>query len=79
MWKHFQNNFHFAISSQALNTQTVEFLVGLLDQRIEQQDNQASTKAQIVKALKAMQRSLRYGQQVRYIIWYIYVHVYGVA
>ena len=49
---------------QALRTQTVEFLVQLLDTRIERQDNQAATKAQIVKALKAMQRSLKYGEQV---------------
>ena len=49
---------------QALKTKTVDFLVQLLDKRIEGQDNQAACKAQIVKALKAMQCSLKHGEEV---------------
>ena len=51
-------------SIQALKTQTVEYLVKLLEERIEGVENQAATKAQVVKALKAMQRSLKYGEEV---------------
>ena len=54
----------FVLTAQALKTKTVEFLVQLLDSRIAGQENQAACKAQIVKALKAMQRSLRYGEEV---------------
>ena len=49
---------------QALKTETIPFLVGLLETGLEAVDNMAATKAQIVKALKAMQLSLRYGDQV---------------
>ena len=55
----------FSPNSQALKTQTVEYLVKLLEERIEGVENQAATKAQVVKALKAMQRSLKYGEEVR--------------
>jgi len=50
---------------QALKTETIPFLVGLLETGLEAVDNMAATKAQIVKALKAMQLSLKYGEQVR--------------
>ena len=49
---------------QALKTETIPFLVGLLETGLEAVDNMAATKAQIVKALKAMQLSLKYGEQV---------------
>jgi len=49
---------------QALKTETIPFLVGLLETGLEAVDNMAATKAQIVKALKAMQLSLKYGDQV---------------
>ncbi|KAL5011193.1 hypothetical protein ScPMuIL_011723 [Solemya velum] len=42
----------------------VPFLLRLLEGGLEVLDNPASTKAQIVKALKAMQRSLLYGEQI---------------
>ena len=42
----------------------VQYLLKLLEAGLEALDNPASTKAQIVKALKAMQRSLQYGEQV---------------
>jgi len=51
---------------QALKTETIPFLVGLLETGLEAVDNMAATKAQIVKALKAMQLSLKYGDQVMY-------------
>jgi len=50
---------------QALKTETITFLVGLLETGLEAVDNLAATKAQIVKALKAMQLSLKYGDQVQ--------------
>ena len=42
----------------------IEFLVRLLETGTEALENPAATKAQIVKALKAMQNSLKYGEQV---------------
>jgi len=53
---------------QALKTETIPFLVGLLETGLEAVDNMAATKAQIVKALKAMQLSLKYGDQVNIFI-----------
>ena len=38
--------------------------MSLLEARLDNQENQAATKAQIVKALKAMQNSLKYGEEV---------------
>jgi len=49
---------------QALKTETIQFLVGLLETGLESVENMAATKAQIVKAIKAMQLSLKYGEQV---------------
>jgi len=42
----------------------VPYLLKLLEAGLEMIDNPASTKAQIVKAIKAMQRSLLYAEQV---------------
>ncbi|XP_033727987.1 dnaJ homolog subfamily C member 13-like [Pecten maximus] len=50
--------------SQAVKADIVPFLLKLLDAGLELLDNPSSTKAQIVKALKAMQRSLLYGEQI---------------
>ena len=54
---------------QALKTETIPFLVGLLETGLEAVDNMAATKAQIVKALKAMQLSVKYGDQVNILGW----------
>lgn len=40
------------------------FLLKLLEGGLETLDKPAATKAQIVKALKSMQRSFQYGEQV---------------
>lgn len=48
---------------QALETDLVPYLLGLLDGRLEV-ENPAMTKAQIVKALKSMTRSPLYGERV---------------
>lgn len=53
---------------QALKTEMVQYLLKLLEAGLEALDNPASTKAQIVKALKAMQRSLQYGEQINSIL-----------
>lgn len=51
---------------QALKTELVPYLLKLLEGvGLENLDSPAATKAQIVKALKAMTRSLQYGEQVR--------------
>ena len=49
---------------QALKVEMIQFLVGLLDTNLESVEKPSATKAQIVKALKAMQRSLKYGDEV---------------
>ncbi len=46
----------------------VEFMVRLLETGTEALENPAATKAQIVKAIKAMQNSLNYGEQVRAVL-----------
>lgn len=53
---------------QALDVDMVAFLLELLDGRLEVPDNPAKTKAQIVKALKAMSKSLAYGDRVNAIL-----------
>lgn len=51
---------------QALKAELVPYLLKLLEGvGLENLDSPAATKAQIVKALKAMTRSLQYGEQVR--------------
>ena len=49
---------------QALKSDMIPFLIRLLDLGLEALEGPAATKAQIVKALKAMQTSLKYGEQV---------------
>lgn len=52
-------------SFQALKAELVPYLLKLLEGvGLENLDSPAATKAQIVKALKAMTRSLQYGEQV---------------
>lgn len=46
----------------------VQYLLGLLGGRLEALENPAMTKAQIVKALKAMSRSLLHGSRVAAIL-----------
>ncbi|KAK2150998.1 hypothetical protein LSH36_380g05005 [Paralvinella palmiformis] len=53
---------------QALKVEMIQFLVGLLDTNLESVEKPSATKAQIVKALKAMQRSLKYGDEVTSIL-----------
>ncbi|XP_069681979.1 dnaJ homolog subfamily C member 13 isoform X2 [Periplaneta americana] len=53
---------------QALEADMVQYLLGLLEGRLEALENPAMTKAQIVKALKAMSRSLLHGDRVSAIL-----------
>ncbi|KAG5881132.1 hypothetical protein JTB14_020836 [Gonioctena quinquepunctata] len=53
---------------QALDAEFVDFLLGLLEARLDLVDNPAMTKAQIVKALKSMSRNLLYGDKVSLIL-----------
>ncbi|KAI0215551.1 DnaJ-like subfamily C member 13 [Lamellibrachia satsuma] len=53
---------------QALKTEMVQFLVRLLEVGLENQESPAATKAQVVKALKAMQNSLKFGDAVSSIL-----------
>ncbi|KAJ9591559.1 hypothetical protein L9F63_001913 [Diploptera punctata] len=53
---------------QALEADLVPYLLGLLEGRLEALENPAMTKAQIVKALKAMSRSLLHGDKVAAIL-----------
>nr|XP_022914945.1 dnaJ homolog subfamily C member 13 [Onthophagus taurus] len=52
---------------QALDVDFVQYLLDLLDGKLEL-ENPAMTKAQIVKALKAMTKSLTYGEKVSAIL-----------
>lgn len=49
---------------QALDAGLVPYLLGLLEGRLESAENGAATKAQIVKALKAMGKSILFGERV---------------
>ena len=49
---------------QALKSDTIPFLVRLLETGLEAQENPAAVKAQIVKAIKAMQMNPTYCEQV---------------
>ncbi|XP_019866686.2 dnaJ homolog subfamily C member 13 [Aethina tumida] len=62
----FSNN-QDQLVKQALDVDFVPFLLNLLEGRLEI-DNPAMTKAQIVKALKSMGRSLLYGDRVNSIL-----------
>lgn len=53
---------------QALDVDLIPFLLGLLEGRLEVIENPAMTKAQIVKALKSMCKSLLYGDKVNAIL-----------
>ncbi|XP_035660587.1 dnaJ homolog subfamily C member 13-like isoform X3 [Branchiostoma floridae] len=53
---------------QAIEADLVQYLLRLLDGGLEQVENPAGTKAQIVKSLKAMTRSLEYGEQVQSVL-----------
>lgn len=55
---------HEELVQQALATEMVPYLLGLLGGKLEVVENPAGTKAQIVKALKAMTHSLQYGEQI---------------
>ncbi|XP_056440183.1 dnaJ homolog subfamily C member 13-like [Gadus chalcogrammus] len=55
--------------AQALRVELVPYLLKLLEGiGLETLDNPSATKAQIVKALKSMSRSLQYGEQVNEIL-----------
>lgn len=53
---------------QALEVEFIQFLLDLLEERLDLIDNPAMTKAQIVNALKSMTRSLLYGDRVNAIL-----------
>ncbi|GFN83676.1 Dnaj homolog subfamily c member 13-like, partial [Plakobranchus ocellatus] len=53
---------------QALAAEMIPFLLKLLEGGLEAMEKPAATKAQIVKALKAMQRSLVHGEKVSEIL-----------
>jgi len=55
---------HDSLVSQALSCGLVKDLLNILNSRLDNIPNASSCKAQVVKALKAMQRSLVYGDQV---------------
>ncbi|PNF36069.1 hypothetical protein B7P43_G12743 [Cryptotermes secundus] len=59
---------HDQLISQALEAGMVQYLLGLLEGRLEALENPAMTKAQIVKALKSMSRSLLHGSRVAAIL-----------
>lgn len=48
-----------------MKSEMVEYLVRLLESGLEAQENPSAIKAQIVKAIKAMQLSLKHGEEVR--------------
>ncbi|CAG5130505.1 unnamed protein product, partial [Candidula unifasciata] len=53
---------------QALKVDLIPYLLKLLESGLEAMENPPATKAQIVKALKAMQRSLTHGERVTEIL-----------
>ncbi|KAF7280153.1 hypothetical protein GWI33_006329 [Rhynchophorus ferrugineus] len=53
---------------QALDVDFIPFLLSLLEARLEIIENPAMTKAQIVKALKSMGKSLLYGDRVNAVL-----------
>ncbi|KAJ8925386.1 hypothetical protein NQ315_009217 [Exocentrus adspersus] len=63
----FSNN-QDQLVKQALDVEFVQFLLNLLEARLELIENPAMTKAQIVKALKSMSKSLLYGDKVTSIL-----------
>lgn len=61
-------NQHDSLIRQSLDCGLIQFLLKLLDSRIELGDNPAMVKAQIVAALKAMANNLNYGPRVNEIL-----------
>jgi len=55
---------HDSLVSQAINSGLVKDLLNILGSRLENIPNASACKAQVVNALKSMQRSLVYGDQV---------------
>lgn len=55
----------FLLSLQALTFELVQYLLNLLNGALKTVENPAATKAQIVKALKAMIRDLTHGDEVK--------------
>lgn len=49
---------------QAIDVDLINFLLNLLESRMDYIENPSKTKAQIVKALKAMTRSLLFGDKI---------------
>lgn len=66
LYKIFEKN-HTELVSQALQFELVQYLLGLLNGTLKV-ENQAATKAQIVKALKAMLRDLTHGMEINKIL-----------
>lgn len=56
------------MSLQALEADMVPYLLNILEGRLDLIENPATTKAQIVKALKAMTRSILLGEKVNSIL-----------
>lgn len=54
--------------TQALDAEMVPYLLNILEGRLDIVENPATTKAQIVKALKAMTKSLLLGEKVNAIL-----------
>lgn len=63
----FEKN-HTELVAQALRVDLVKFLLTILDSPLTGVKNASGTKAQIVKALKAMLKDLNYGEQVNQIL-----------
>ncbi|XP_055920872.1 dnaJ homolog subfamily C member 13 isoform X1 [Eupeodes corollae] len=59
---------HDSLISQSLEVRLIEFLLTLLESRLEFIDNPSTVKAQIVAALKGMMHNLNYGERVKLIL-----------
>jgi len=55
---------HDSLVSQSLNSGLVKDLLGILGSRLDNIPNKAACKAQVVNALKSLERSLVYGEEV---------------
>lgn len=63
----FEKN-HTELVAQALKFELVQYLLNLLNGALKTVENPAATKAQIVKALKAMIRDLTHGEEINKIL-----------
>lgn len=63
----FEKN-HTELVAQALKFELVQYLLNLLNGALKTVENPAATKAQIVKALKAMLRDLTHGEEINKIL-----------